>query len=191
MALIQCKECGKTISDKAAACPHCGAPVSKENPVTCYECGQVLTSSNLDACPSCGAPLKKNVTTHKRKLLGIRVPIMILILVASIIFVYSFVSCFTYKTVIKTENSSYDDYSGEVMYDAYVLTHDNILRLFDHGGSSYRKHSREAAITNAIDDAEEFYLEELVPFLVIPAIAILVFTLLLVFLNKGRRKCPC
>lgn len=26
MALIECKECGHTISDKAAACPQCGAP---------------------------------------------------------------------------------------------------------------------------------------------------------------------
>ena len=27
MALIKCKECGKEISDKATACPHCGCPV--------------------------------------------------------------------------------------------------------------------------------------------------------------------
>lgn len=26
MALIACEECGKQISDKATACPHCGAP---------------------------------------------------------------------------------------------------------------------------------------------------------------------
>lgn len=26
MALISCSECGKEISDKATACPHCGAP---------------------------------------------------------------------------------------------------------------------------------------------------------------------
>ena len=29
MALITCKECGKDISDQAAACPGCGAPVRK------------------------------------------------------------------------------------------------------------------------------------------------------------------
>ena len=28
MALIKCKECGKEISDLAASCPHCGAPVN-------------------------------------------------------------------------------------------------------------------------------------------------------------------
>ena len=27
MSLIKCKECGKEISDQAAACPNCGAPV--------------------------------------------------------------------------------------------------------------------------------------------------------------------
>lgn len=26
MALIKCPECGKSISDKAAKCPHCGMP---------------------------------------------------------------------------------------------------------------------------------------------------------------------
>lgn len=29
MALIECPECGKEISDKAESCPHCGFPVSK------------------------------------------------------------------------------------------------------------------------------------------------------------------
>lgn len=28
MALIECAECKKEVSDKAAACPHCGAPVA-------------------------------------------------------------------------------------------------------------------------------------------------------------------
>lgn len=32
MALIACLECHKEISDKAAACPHCGAPVSANSP---------------------------------------------------------------------------------------------------------------------------------------------------------------
>ena len=29
MALIDCYKCGKQISDRASACPHCGAPVLK------------------------------------------------------------------------------------------------------------------------------------------------------------------
>lgn len=31
MALIKCPECGKEISDKAAACPNCGHPIATEN----------------------------------------------------------------------------------------------------------------------------------------------------------------
>ena len=30
MALINCIECGKEISDKAKACPHCGMPLKKK-----------------------------------------------------------------------------------------------------------------------------------------------------------------
>ena len=32
MALINCPECNKEISDKAAACPHCGAPSKPSKP---------------------------------------------------------------------------------------------------------------------------------------------------------------
>ena len=28
MALFKCPECGREISDKASACPHCGCPVT-------------------------------------------------------------------------------------------------------------------------------------------------------------------
>lgn len=48
MALINCKECGKEISDKANTCPNCGAPVGNQqigiaiakdpNTVTHYTC---------------------------------------------------------------------------------------------------------------------------------------------------------
>ena len=32
MALIQCHECSKEISDEALACPHCGAPKADAQP---------------------------------------------------------------------------------------------------------------------------------------------------------------
>ena len=34
MALIECKECKKQISNKAKTCPHCGAKVKKTHPIT-------------------------------------------------------------------------------------------------------------------------------------------------------------
>lgn len=34
MALISCSECRREISDKAAACPNCGAPVGSAAPIT-------------------------------------------------------------------------------------------------------------------------------------------------------------
>lgn len=37
MALIKCSECGKQVSDKAQACPNCGAPISTG--LHCPECG--------------------------------------------------------------------------------------------------------------------------------------------------------
>ncbi len=30
MALIKCSECGKEVSDKAPACPNCGAPIGSD-----------------------------------------------------------------------------------------------------------------------------------------------------------------
>lgn len=44
MALITCPECGKEISDKAAACPHCGNPMNTQNQQEEYLC-----------CPKCGS----------------------------------------------------------------------------------------------------------------------------------------
>lgn len=44
MALISCSECRREISDKAAACPGCGAPVQKP-----------VSTPLFGACPCCGA----------------------------------------------------------------------------------------------------------------------------------------
>ncbi len=46
MALIRCPECGKSISDMAEKCPHCGIPKKDihnlrkaNNQITCGGCG--------------------------------------------------------------------------------------------------------------------------------------------------------
>lgn len=63
MSLITCPECGKQMSDKAAACPSCGAPVIKK--VTCPECGKEL-SANATACPNCGCPVEASGSQNVR-----------------------------------------------------------------------------------------------------------------------------
>lgn len=59
MALIICAECGKQMSDKASACPHCGAPYSAAPAAAerkCAECGAVLPEG-AEICPGCGCPV--------------------------------------------------------------------------------------------------------------------------------------
>lgn len=36
MALIQCPECGREVSDQALACPGCGGPIRRESRVVVY-----------------------------------------------------------------------------------------------------------------------------------------------------------
>jgi len=50
MALINCPECGKEISDKAASCPNCGATVKRK---FCQHCGEAIDNDCV-VCPKCG-----------------------------------------------------------------------------------------------------------------------------------------
>lgn len=61
MALIKCNECGRMVSDKALACPNCGAPVEKKN--LCDECGNEIPKG-VSACPSCGCPVEVILHDH-------------------------------------------------------------------------------------------------------------------------------
>ena len=68
MALIECKNCGKTISDKAKVCPGCGiqlfqnideldsTPV-EDNIRICEECGSTVPN-DATTCPNCGCPME-------------------------------------------------------------------------------------------------------------------------------------
>ena len=59
MAMISCPECGKTISDKAEKCIHCGhIMIEKNNVRTCSECGTIITDE-MEVCPTCGCPVEK------------------------------------------------------------------------------------------------------------------------------------
>lgn len=73
MALINCSECGKEISDKATHCVYCGCPVEniestttsniiKENNVSvikCIECGEEVSDTE-NICIHCGYPIKND-----------------------------------------------------------------------------------------------------------------------------------
>lgn len=55
MALIQCPECGNTVSDRADKCPNCGCPISQGK--TSFSRQQTNNGVSLTAmtCPSCGS----------------------------------------------------------------------------------------------------------------------------------------
>ncbi len=57
MALIECIECKQSISDKAKACPKCGAP---SDLTSCFECGKAVRPEAA-ACGECGAPNEAEV----------------------------------------------------------------------------------------------------------------------------------
>lgn len=65
MSMINCPECGRPISDKAAACPYCNQRnegVLTAN-VTCPECKMQYPKEDR-ACPACGCP---NNTVYQKK----------------------------------------------------------------------------------------------------------------------------
>ena len=51
MALIQCPNCGKEISDKAQSCVYCGCIFSQKTKKTCPECGNEL-EQDVSVCLS-------------------------------------------------------------------------------------------------------------------------------------------
>ena len=60
MAMINCPECGREISDKATKCIYCGRIINEASVVEkkCTECGAVITDE-MDACPNFGCPIEK------------------------------------------------------------------------------------------------------------------------------------
>jgi hypothetical protein len=65
MALVECAECGKRISDRAETCPKCGASNDRKD---CPECGTSV-SMGTGCCPECGYPLEEpeRKSTRKRR----------------------------------------------------------------------------------------------------------------------------
>ena len=57
MAMIQCPNCGKEISDKAQRCIHCNFELIPEEKVFCAECGAELEKGET-VCRKCGCPVE-------------------------------------------------------------------------------------------------------------------------------------
>lgn len=56
MAMIQCPNCGKDVSDKAQKCVHCGYTLKETPPPVCPECGTEL-EEGATVCKNCGCPI--------------------------------------------------------------------------------------------------------------------------------------
>ena len=65
MAIINCPECGKEISDKAKKCIHCGNLLLKKevNTRICSECGKEVSIEDTE-CNFCGCPLDSEGTSQ-------------------------------------------------------------------------------------------------------------------------------
>ena len=76
MAMIECPECGKSISDKAATCPGCGCPIASVNDkpqaagAKCPKCGSTNISFQVVQQGSVGASTNKVVIQEAKKSKG-------------------------------------------------------------------------------------------------------------------------
>lgn len=59
MALINCPECGRQVSDSAVSCPNCGTPINKSNTQKfCKYCGEIIDRECV-VCPKCGKQIEE------------------------------------------------------------------------------------------------------------------------------------
>lgn len=73
MAMIQCPECGKNVSDLASACPNCGYPLSQihtQMGPACPKCKSTNISYQVIQSGSVGASTNKVVIQQPKKSKG-------------------------------------------------------------------------------------------------------------------------
>lgn len=92
MAMIQCPECGKEVSDKAKKCIHCGKVLIEDTipQKFCSECGKEV-SFDATECPYCGCPLEDDEKEIKiqsiKKIKKTVITIAVIVAIAIIAFV--------------------------------------------------------------------------------------------------------
>ncbi len=136
MALINCPNCGKQISEKATKCIHCDFELNKKSEdIICPDCGANI-SKDVKVCPNCGCPIETkdsndntvDLTKVKKKTL---LPIIIAIfcvaaLIIGIVFfvlISSFVKKKEYEA--KFEKAVYLMFDGALEAESVSsLTHD-------------------------------------------------------------------
>lgn len=67
MALINCPECGKEISDKAASCPNCGCPNQSQNKPIVADQVSLPKNDDIMKCPKCNST---QLTSNKKGFSG-------------------------------------------------------------------------------------------------------------------------
>lgn len=89
MALIQCPNCGKEVSDKAEKCPNCETLLREPPKKVCKECGQELNEGVL-ICHKCGCPVSTETSERGSKKKGSKklIIIAVLIIVALLIIIF-------------------------------------------------------------------------------------------------------
>lgn len=159
MALINCPNCGKEISDKAPVCPACGY-VFNEEKIVCKECGAEIPAG-AGFCPNCGCPVEKTEEVQpiaeppKKKKKGVGVIIAIILIIALAACGYLW---YSHDQEVKTYNQFAELYN--TMFDGAVkaetatgLIHDVWSNcIFDTKDSVTDKYTRKNKGSGAFYD---------------------------------------
>ena len=88
MSLITCPECGKQISDKATACPHCGNPMHMLFDISKYE---IASDYKVKKCSGCGREIPKMLAKcpycgkNQRAIAGIVGTVLLIIMLLRVV----------------------------------------------------------------------------------------------------------
>ena len=132
MALINCKECNKEISNLAISCPNCGAPVKKHNETIYSENYENPKENALEQKEKMPKQRKANLVIGGILLvfcckLLLSPPYEMIDYFIPIILLFGFVTIINYKT------SSSANYSGNYLLMAFALLL-NIVYTYYHKG---------------------------------------------------------